>query len=160
MRRIGFTALALGAVLAGALGTPAAASTAADERVAPEIAAVMETVPGGVLIDGNHAVWPGLDMEMTVLPSQSRTSAQSSSSESCPSGRICLYANRSMSGSMVSWSTCGNHSIPAGFEARAMANARSSGYAQARNGTRVVATAYAGRSTGIDAPTDNVRCVL
>ncbi|WP_146008133.1 hypothetical protein [Microbacterium aurantiacum] len=124
----------------------------------PRIVEMMDAVPGGVLVDANHAVWPALDMEMTVPGAHAGTTFTSVGA--CPGGRICVFSGRSLTGPSLSWGSCGDHSIPSNFTALSLANARSSGYAQARNGGSVFATAYAGRWANILGAATYVRCVL
>lgn len=151
-------AIVMGMLLMVASASPAAADDGQDD-VAPEIALMLGEVPGGVLIDANHAVWPALDMEMTV-PTASSRSFSAASVGACPSGRICLFTGYSLGGTMLSFSTCGVHTVPSTFSAHSLAHARSSGYSQARDGTAVLATAYTGGWANIYGTTTNVRCIL
>ncbi|MBW8763798.1 MAG: hypothetical protein JF592_14640 [Microbacterium sp.] len=152
-------AIATGVLLAITAVSPADAVDDGRVDVAPEVAQMLEEVPGGVLIDGHHAVWPALHMEL-VVPTGSPRSFSASSVGPCPSGGVCLFAGYSLGGTMLAFSTCGIHSIPSSFSARSLAHARSSGYTQARNGTTVLATAYVGGWANIYGTTTNLRCVL
>lgn len=152
-------AIATGVVLAITAVSPADAVAGGRIDVAPEVAQMLDEVPGGVLIDGNHAVWPELHMEL-VVPTGSPRSFPASSVGPCPSGEVCLFTGYSLGGTMLSFSTCGIHSVPSSFSARSLAHARSSGSTQARLGTTVLATAYAGGWANISGMTTNVRCVL
>lgn len=152
-------AIALGVLLAVVTVSPASALDDGAGDVAPEIAQMLADVPGGVLLDENHAVWPALDMEMAV-PAASPRSFSASSVGPCASGRICLFTSYSLGGTMLAFTTCGVHAIPSTFAARSLAHARSSGYTQARNGTTVLATAYVGGWANIYGTATNVRCVL
>jgi hypothetical protein len=141
-------------VLSGVLGSPQIASAATNEVVADaRIAAVMAEVPGGVLLDRSHAVWPALGMEM-----ETPSSIASFSVGGCATGYVCVFDAANALGAKLSWSTCGNPAVSA-FTVRSIANARSSGYAQARNGTTVRATANAGSYSNVFASVNNVRCV-
>jgi hypothetical protein len=141
-------------VIAGAmtLVAPAAYAQSAPS-VDPEIAAVMAEVPGGSVVDDDHAVWPALGMEMTAADAVAPFSVGS-----CATGSVCAFSGLNGSGSKLSWSTCSTFTISA-FTVRSVADARSTGYLQARNGSTVVATANAGASANVYAAVTNVRCV-
>lgn len=152
MKRIG-AALTTG-VAVMAMVFSAQAATAADVQVPrDDVAAVMDAVPGGVLIDADHAIWPRTGMELT-----SAEAAGVFAVGSCQTGRVCAFSGANRSGSKLSWSTCGTFTISA-FTVRSIADARSTGYLQARNGTTVVATANAGASANVFGTVTNVRCV-
>jgi hypothetical protein len=152
-------AVVIGMLLVIGATSPVAASAGGDDDVAPEIVQMMTEVPGGVLVDGNHAVWPRLDMELEV-PTASQRSLSASSVGPCPSDRICLFSGYSLGGTMLSFGTCGIHTVPSTFSARSLAHARATGYTQARNGTTVIATAYAGGWANIYSTATNIRCVF
>ncbi len=156
MKRLTLTAAIVGLTVAmfGIAG-PASASTG-DADVDPQIAAVMAEVPGGVLVDSHHAVWPGIDMEL-VVPDSSGVAARSAVG-SCANGQVCVYTGSSLGGSILSWGTCGYHAIPSSFTAKSVADARGSGSAQARSGSTVVATAPAGGWANIYGAVNNVLC--
>ena len=156
MRRRGVLAAVVGGLLSILmLGAPALADAAADtgESIDPLILAVMAEVPGGVIVDAQHAVWPRLGMDLVVLEQRSAVSAASVGS--CATGTVCVYT-----GSKLSWSICGILSIPSSFSAKSIADARSAGYAQARNNSTVLATAPAGGWANIAGTATNVRCVF
>lgn len=160
MRRVRIVvAVIIGVLIAGLTAAPASAETTDGIDVDPLVAEMMAEVPGGVLLDADNAVWPELGMELSV-PSASTRSMSTASVGSCASGRICAYSGQNLSGSSLSFSTCGIHSIPSSFTTRSLANARSSGYVQARNGTTVLATAWAGGWTNVYGTTTNLRCVF
>lgn len=147
----GAAALALSVVL----GLPQAASASTSEVVPePRIAAVMAEVPGGIVLDENHAVWPELGMEMeTPVEGESLFAVGG-----CSTGYVCVFDAANASGAKISWSTCGNPTVSS-FTVRSIANARSTGYAQARYGTTVRATANAGTYANLFSTVNNVRCV-
>lgn len=158
------TRAVLAAVLVAGLlmaSAPAAASAAmSDDDVDPQIARMLDEIPGGVLLDPNRAVWPALDMEVTV-PSALGGLASRAAVGNCASGRICAFSSASLSGTSVTWGTCGTLTVPSGFVPRSLANARSSGYAQARNSAGgVLATANAGGWVNVGGTAKTVRCVL
>ena len=166
MKRAITTALATAAILfAGAFGAPVAAA-AAEQPVTPDpqITAMLDAVPGGVVLDAYHAVWPELDMEMAVAaPQEASSSARSSAAlasvGACASGKVCAFSLSGTNGAKLSWGTC-NTSYPVGtFVVRSIADARSSGYMQAKYGTTVRATAYAGSWTNVYGSVSRITCV-
>lgn len=154
--------LGVAAGLLGALmfGGPAFAAPAVDDgdRIAPLILEVMAEVPGGVVVDSWHAVWPELGMELVVGAHVRAVSIAAVGS--CTTGLVCVYTGTALTGARLSWSTCGILPIPTSFSVRSLADARSGGYAQARNGATVLATAPAGGWTNVNGTSTNVRCVL
>ncbi|WP_247630335.1 hypothetical protein [Microbacterium croceum] len=142
-----------------AIGSVPVAAAAAEPLIdpAPEIAEMLDVVPGGILLDSHHAVWPELDMEMTV-PRSSGVSARAVGA--CATGKICAFNAPFADGSALSFGTCGVHSIPSNFSVKSVANARSSGTAQARNGTTVLKTISAGTYQNTSGTVTNIRCTL
>ncbi len=124
---------------------------------------MLEAVPGGVVIDEYHAVWPDLEMEMTVAPAESEAYAARSAAlaavGACATGKVCAVSLSATNGSKLSWGTC-NTSFPVGtFTVRSIADARSSGYVQAKYGTTVRATAYAGGWSNVYGTVSRISCV-
>lgn len=149
----------IGVLVAALTVAPASAEEAGPEQVDPQVAAMLEEVPGGIVLAPDHAIWPELDMEL-IVPSTDGLSLRTASVGSCSSGLICAYSGYTRSGAMLTFGTCGIHYIPVSFTMRSLANARSSGYAQARYGTSVVAVAYAGSWANVYGATTNIRCVF
>ncbi|MBO0981128.1 hypothetical protein [Microbacterium sp. SD291] len=149
----------VGLLFAGATAAPASAETGGWADADPQIVEMMAEVPGGVLLDATHAVWPELGMEL-IVPESSIGVASMAAVGPCATGRICAYSGQSLTGSVLTFSTCGIHAIPSSFRTRSLANARSSGYTQARNGTTVLATAWAGGWTNVYGTATNLRCVF
>jgi len=141
------------AVVAMLVSAPAAS---AEEEAVPraDIAAMMDAVPGGILIDADHAVWPSTGLEMT-----SSAAVTPYSVGSCATGSVCAFSSANLGGSKLSWSTCNTFTISSSFTVRSIADARSTGYLQARNGTTILATANAGASANVFGTVTNVRCV-
>jgi hypothetical protein len=145
---------AVAAVLIGVLGVPQGASASTGELVPePRIAAVMAEVPGGVLLDENHAVWPELGMAL-----ETPSGVSTRTIGGCTTGNVCVFDGYGAQGAKLSWSSCGNPTVSA-FTVRSIANDRPTGYAQARSGTTVHATAYAGSYANVYGAVNNVRCV-
>ncbi|MFJ4038579.1 hypothetical protein ACIPVB_10880 [Microbacterium sp. NPDC090007] len=118
----------------------------------PDIAAALADIPGGVVIDARHAEWPDRGMRIDVPADGERAVG------SCATGNVCAYSGSGLSGTRVSWSTCGTYSP--GITVRSIANARSAGYAQARSSSgSVLATAIAGSSANVSGAVASVRCV-
>lgn len=154
MRRIKRAlATAVVALAAMGLGALAAQAAAAASPVDPEIAAMLEAIPGGEVVDADHASWPEIGMQMT-----SADAATSYSVGSCATGSVCAYSGIGLTGAKLSWTTCGTFSTGS-LTTRSIADARSSGHLQARNGTTVVATANAGASANVFSTVTDVRCV-
>ncbi len=122
------------------------------QKVHADIAYALAAVPGGVVLDPWHAVWPD-GMEIQVPHPGSRAVLN------CPTARVCAFDDLATSGTMLSWSTCGTFSTSGLFQVKSIANARSDGILQARNGLSVLATANAGTSKNVTGDVDNVRCL-
>lgn len=122
------------------------------EDLHPDVAAALERTPGGVVIDARHAHWPELGMSIDVPDDADRAVG------SCATGNVCAYSGAGLSGTRVSWSSCGTYAP--GITVRSIANARSAGYVQARSSAgSVLATAIAGSSANVSGAVADVRCV-
>lgn len=150
--------IAIGVLLSGGLGGAAYAEGFGEEETAPLIVEVMDEVPGGIVIDGNHAVWPELGMTLTV-PSRGEVGLRAAVG-ACATGQVCAFTGGSVTGAKLSWTTCSTHTIPSSFVTRSIADARSSGSLQARNGSTVLATAPANGWANVSGTANNVRCIL
>lgn len=158
MKRTTLLAAALLGLVVTLVGAAPAMAAAEDDReVDALVAAVLDEVPGGVIIDGRHAVWPKLDMELTV-PAASGMTAWSVGS--CATGRICAYNNTSLGGASLTFGTCAVHTIPSSFAVKSAANARSTGSVQVRNGSTVLKTVTAGSWSNVSGTVTNLRCLL
>ena len=157
------TAAATFAVLLAAFGilsTPAASAAEDPPRTDPRILEMLEAIPGGVAVSATYAVWPELGMDMIVPSSSAVGSVAARSVVSCPTGRVCAFGatGASSANGMLSWTSC-NTSFPVGtFTVRSIADARSTGYAQARSRTATLATAYAGEWKNVYGTTYRVSC--
>lgn len=139
------------AVLAVLAAGPTSA-TAADGSVHPDVQAIIEEVPGGVVLAYHHAVWPALDMELTVPVGKAVNS--------CSTGSVCAFSDNGAVGNKLSWGSCSTHTIPGTFTVKSIANARSAGsILQARNGTTVLTSATSGTWKNVAGSTTNVRCL-
>lgn len=146
----------LGLVIALGAG-PANAAVQDDPKVDPQVAAMLEEVPGGVAIDATHAVWPDLGMELSV---SSASGVAARAVGSCATGKICAYNANSLGGSALSFTPCSVSTIPSSFTVKSVANARTSGYVQVRNGSTVLKTVTAGTWSNVAGTVTNLRCVL
>lgn len=151
-------AIALGVLTAGTVGGAATAEDFGDEEVAALVVDVMKEVPGGIIVDANRAVWPDLGMTLTV-PSRAEVGLRAAVG-SCATGQVCAFTGGSLTGAKLSWTTCSTHTIPSSFVTRSIADARSSGSLQARNGSTVLATAPANGWANVSGTANNVRCIL
>jgi len=157
MKRTTVLAAALLGLVMTLGAAPAMAAVQDDLEVDPLIAAMLEEVPGGVVVDATHAVWPELDMDLTV-PAASGIAARSVGS--CATGRICAYSAASLSGGALTFGTCAVHAIPSSFTTKSVANARSTGSVQVRNGTTLLKTVNAGSWSNVTGTVTNLRCLL
>ncbi|MGO4487393.1 hypothetical protein [Microbacterium sp. 2RAF4] len=157
MRRTSIVAAALLSALSLLSAAPAQAALQGDDGVAPEIIAMLEEVPGGVIIDSTHAVWPALGMELSIRSVSARTAR---SVGSCATDRFCAYSAGSLGGNKLTFSVCSVNTIPSTFIAKSVANARGTGSVQARNGTTTVTTVNAGSWANLAGAVNNLRCVL
>ncbi|WP_029265009.1 MULTISPECIES: hypothetical protein [unclassified Microbacterium] len=152
---------ALAAIVLGLLvafgATPAMAADPSDREVDPAVAAMLEEVPGGIVIDATRAVWPDLGMELQIVGA---SSISARTVGGCATGKTCAFSLASLGGSILSFSSCTVNAVPASFVTRSAANARTSGYMQARNGSSVLATIYAGNWSNVSGTVTNLRCVL
>lgn len=159
MKRAHLAAAGVLALLALGVAAPPAAA----DDLSPEVSYALSTVPGGEIVDGETVYWPDLGMTLTV-PSgnaSARSASIAGAIGSCPSGSVCAYKGANLTGARLSWTTCATHSTTAlGSSPRSIADARSTGYLQARNGTIVVATAFAQSWNNVTATSTSVRCVL
>ena len=128
---------------------------AADEHLHPDVVYALDAVPGGIALDGRHAVWPELGMELAVPPEITAAAAVGR----CASGRVCAFAQTAGTGTMLSWTGCSNYSTDGLAQVRSIANARTSGQFHARSGGTIRATASPGTRVNVSGSVDNVRCV-
>lgn len=126
----------------------------ADDGVDPRIVHALAAQPGGILTSTTTVVWPELGMELAV-PSGVTPFALSTK---CPTGTICAFQYTGEGGARLSWGACGTYPTTALTSVGSVANARSVGTVQARSGTSVVASTWAGNYTNVYNPTDNIRC--
>ncbi|MFJ6531153.1 hypothetical protein [Microbacterium sp. NPDC091662] len=152
---------ALGAIVLGLLvtlgATPAMAAGPSDREVDPAVAAMLDEVPGGIVVDATRAVWPDLGMELQVI---GMSSVSARTVGGCATGKTCAFNLASLGGSILSFSSCSVNAVPASFVTRSAANARASGYMEPRNGSTVLATIYAGNWSNVSGTVTNLRCVL
>lgn len=125
------------------LGTPSIAHATATDDVHPDVAYALDAEPGGVATGYFTAEWPELGMTLTV------PGIQRASVGNCASGRICAFERAGLTGTMLSWTTCGAKSTAALPAVGSIANARSSGTLVARQGTTTRASASANSSATV-----------
>lgn len=120
----------------------------------PDIAYALATVPGGVVVDAQRAEWPELEMTIEATSDTERAVG------SCATGAVCAFSGSGLSGTKLSWNSCGTFSTAGLSSVGSIANARSAGYLQARTSSgSVVATAIAGSWANTSGSVSNVRCV-
>lgn len=157
MRRTRAGIAALFGLLLVLAGAPAASLAAEDVEVHPAIAQALQEIPGGIVVDAEHAVWPRFEMEISVVADRE---AAIRAVGSCGTGLICAYSGYGLTTMYATWGVCGVLPAPSAYTMKSFADARSSGYAQARNGTTVLATAAAGSWSNVYGSVTNIRCVL
>ena len=143
------------AVIAATIALTLAPVAAHADTVDPQITAALKALPGGEIIDDHTAYWPDLTMTLTVVNPLLRDAIGG-----CPNGSNFIILIDTPSGAKPSSTSCSTFSttvIPGGV-VRSIADARSTGSLQARNGTTVVATATAQSWNTVTAATDNVKC--
>lgn len=133
-------------------------AAAATETIDPAIVAADAQEPGGVIVDAHTIVWPEEGKELTVLGSSASSVSARATLAGCDTGKVCAYSGSNATGSKLSWSTCGSHSTSLLASVGSIANGRSSGNLQARNGTTVVATAGPGATKNVFSTVTNVKC--
>lgn len=162
-RSLTAAAAALCLIGLGMLTAPSASAADSELQADPTVLEMLEAVPGGVLLSETHAIWPETGMELVVPSSTTGLSAaRSVAAQSvglCPAGRVCAFDQTATAGARLSWSTCGTAFPVGSFTVRSIADARSSGYVQAKYGSTVRATAYAGDWTNVYGTVSRINCV-
>lgn len=130
-------AIAVGVALA--LSTPAMAGAEEKHDVHPDVAYALASAPGGVAEGYYSAVWPETGMRVDVPNPNAMLRAVGT----CATGSICAYSGSNLTGTKLSWTTCGQKSTAALSQVASIANARSSGTLSARQVTTVRAWASA-----------------
>ena len=143
IRELGICFVAVALVLAAPL-----ASSAEEQAIHPDVAYALAAEPGGVVLGCGSAEWPDLGMRIDAAPPASGIIGVQSVG-TCATGSICAYASTGISGTKLSWTTCGSKSTAALAQVGSIANARSSGTLQARQGTTVRASASANASANV-----------
>lgn len=106
---------------------------------------VLAEHPGGTQISQNEVAWDDGDVILTLASGGISTFAVGS----CATGKFCAYSGTFLSGSRLTFSSCGTHSTTALGAVRSIANARSSGSVQGKNSSNsVLVTVGAGSSNG------------
>lgn len=114
-------------------------------EIHPHVEYALEQVPGGIAVGERVAYWPELDMTLEVQAVAARAVG------TCATGSVCAYSAANRGGTKLQWGSCGTHSTAAIATVGSIANARSSGTLNARQGTTVRASASAGSSANVPA---------
>jgi hypothetical protein len=141
MRRL----LLVAAVSAALTLSPTAAATAAEPDLDPDVAHALDALPGGVLVDESTVQWPRLGMTLTVA-AESVLSVGT-----CSTGYVCAYSGSNRTGSRLSFAGCSVWSTAALPSVGSVANARTSGWVNARNASGA-SIAYAGYGMSVNTP--------
>jgi hypothetical protein len=157
MRKSLSSALMIAAIAISALlpATAAHAAPTIKDKTNPAISYALENEPGGVVVNDTTVVWPEKGMTLTV-PSASGFSTLAVGS--CATGSVCAFSSSNLGGAKLSWTGCGSYSTAALSTVGSIANARSSGTLQARNGATVVASVGPNSWTNVFSRVSSVRC--
>jgi hypothetical protein len=129
-------------------------TTSLEDTVDDVVRRALEVTPGGHATSDHSAYWPELGMTLT----SAAVGAAARAVGSCGTGSVCAYSGSSLSGSKLSWSSCGSHPTSALASVRSIANGRASGTLQARNGSTVRASAAAGTQKNVSGTVTNIYC--
>lgn len=140
-----------------------AAPIAQAELVLPDtdevVSYALDAVPGGYATSEHTAYWPELGMTLVSDEAQAaQRSERPKAVGSCSNGAVCAYSGSSLSGSKLSWSSCGTHSTSALASVRSIANGRTSETLRARNGSTVLASASPGTQKNVSGSVTNISC--
>lgn len=140
-----------------------AAPIAQAEPVAPNtdevVSYALDAVPGGYATSEHTGYWPELGMTLVSEGGQdTQRGDRAKVVGSCGNGAVCAYSGSSLSGSKLSWSSCGTHSTAALSSVRSIANARSSETLRARNGSTVLASTTPGTQKNVSGSVTNIYC--
>jgi len=145
-----FVAIACAFLLALGI-TPAAHAEELDSRIVH----ALEAEPGGVVTSTTTVEWPTLGMRLTLTSNGFSRGL----STRCPSGLVCAFQGAGEAGARLTWASCGTFSTAALTTVGSVANGRSTGTVQARNGSTVLASASAGNFANTPSGVTNVRCI-
>lgn len=136
------------ALVAGVSPGAQAAASAPEESLQARIEAVLAKFPGGTQIGPNEISWDGGQIVLTLQGGT--VGAETFAVGSCATDAHCAYSGTYQSGSKLTFWACSTTvSTSAIGQARSVANARSSGYVDAKNSSgSVLATIWAGGSLG------------
>lgn len=141
--RLSLLAAASAAVLT--LGGTLSAAAASGETMQERVDMVLLEYPGGTQIAPNEVAWEDGTVVLTLAATDGIAPFAVGS---CATGSYCAYNGSGLSGSKMTFSTCGTYSTTALGAVRSVANARTSGYVAAKNSSgRVLATVSSGSST-------------
>lgn len=127
--------------LGGALGASAAESR---ESMQERVDEVLREHTGGTQIAPNEIAWEDGAVVLTLAPTDGIAPLAVGS---CATGSYCAYSGSALSGSKLTFSTCGTYSTTVLGSVRSVANARSSGHVDAKNSSgSVLATVSSGKS--------------
>jgi hypothetical protein len=135
-------------------GADATVTDSDEDTVDDVVRRALEVTPGGHATGDHSAYWPELGMTLTSAAAGSAARAVGS----CGTGSVCAYSGSSLSGSKLSWKSCGSHSTSALASVRSIANGRASGTLHARNGSTVRASAAPGTQKNVSGTVTNIYC--
>ena len=128
MTRLAATLIGL-LVLAFGIAAPAHAD---EPDLHPDIAYALAALPGGIPTGTTSAEWPDLGITYTIETRSARAVG------TCATNLICAYRTAGLGGAKVTFSGCSTWSTTAFGGVGSVANARTSGWANARNSSGTV----------------------
>ncbi len=145
VRTIRFSLIAAASAAALTFGGGLAANADVGEETMQErVDRVLLEYPGGTQIASNEISW---ENGAVVLTLASADGIAPRAVGSCATDAYCAYNGSGLSGSKLTFWTCGIYSTTALGSVRSVANARTGGYVDAKNsGGGVLATIYGGNS--------------
>ncbi len=130
-----------------------AAQAASSPPLHPDIESALTTLPGGVALSPTTAEWEELGIRYEIAP------LSTFSVGTCSTNRICAYRSTNLGGAKLTFSGCSTWNTSAFGTIRSIANARTSGWAEARNSSgTLLAHIVHGNWQNVSAGTTTIAC--
>lgn len=160
MRSILYVAAAITAAIVTIAGSGVPAAAREPDPTQDRIDQVLAEFPGGVQTGPATVAWEGGAVVLTVVVPGSEAAR---SVGDCATGAYCAYAATNLGGSKLAFTTCDTtvSTAPLGSAVRSVANARGTGYVQAKNagGTTLATISAGGQLNSAPAGISQLRCV-
>ncbi|OJX94656.1 MAG: hypothetical protein BGO96_00795 [Micrococcales bacterium 73-15] len=151
---IAAAALAVGCSAAAAAGPAGAVARGTVQQLVDAVIAEH----GGTQTAWNEVSWDGGATVLTLAPDAVGGITPFAAVGSCASGKYCAYSGSNLTGSKLTFSTCGSHSVTALPSVGSIANARSSGVVVALNGVIFVAAQDPGGWKNVSGTVKQIGC--